>query len=554
MLSTAAGRRSVVVVLGKGSWVRSFTEGECLMRIRTWWCGIVLGLLGLGLSGCASGAATRPSVPSANSGRSIPAQLGDPFPAASPQRIVMVTEKIFPAVVRLDVAQEIYSNGKRELRRGIGSGVIIDQEGHILTNYHVAGRAAEIYVTLANKERVPAKLIGDDHWTDVAVVQMDMETIQRRKIGFRHAELGDSDSLQMGQDVVAIGTPFGLARTMTLGIVSNNERTFYPQRQRIDEYETGDFSNWIQMDTPIAPGNSGGPLVDLNAKVVGINTRGISGQALNFAIPINTVKVAAQEILLAAKDGKKGRVMRSDLGIDLKPLQDLESFYNIDIDKGVLINSVDRGSAAEKAGVEPQDILLEINGKPINVRFPEQIAPSRKTIADLPVGSEVALTVRRRTTGGQFELKKLSAKTLKLEGAVGEEKELELWGVSVRDVTRTYANERQLDDDQGVVVTTIRPGRPAFKAELAAGDVIRTINGKPVTDIDELIKLYEDSVKAKDGLVRLIVQRGRGEQSAVLKVTYNANGASTTTPATREGISGSAPATRPARRPGGKAR
>src|SRR5208282_3447533 len=118
---------------------------------------------------------------------------------------------------------------------GNGSGVIIDQQGRVLTNYHVAGRAIEIYVTLANKERVPAKLIGDDHWTDLAIVQMDMDVIKQKKIPFSHAELGSSSGLLIGQDVMAVGTPFGLARTMTLGVVSNNERTFYPEKLTIDD-------------------------------------------------------------------------------------------------------------------------------------------------------------------------------------------------------------------------------------------------------------------------------------------------------------------------------
>jgi serine protease Do len=312
---------------------------------------------------------------------------GEPFPAASPRAVVSVTKEIFPAVVRLDVAQEIYTEGKRNLRRGIGSGVIIDDEGHVLTNYHVAGRAAEIWVTLFNKERVPAKLVGDDHWTDLAVIQMDMDVIKKKNIPFNHADLGDSGMLVPGQDVIAVGTPFGLARTMTLGIVSNNERTFYPEKQRIDEYETGDYSNWIQMDTPIAPGNSGGPLVDMHGKVVGINTRGIAGQGLNFAIPIDTAKPVIDSILQSASAERKGRVERSDIGVDFKPLQDLESFYEIDINKGALINNVDKGSPADKAGVRTQDILLELNGKPLNVRFPEEVAPARKIIADLPIGS-----------------------------------------------------------------------------------------------------------------------------------------------------------------------
>jgi len=437
-----------------------------------------------------------------------------PYPSATPQAVVDVTARIFPAVVRLDVAQETYADGKRTLQRGLGSGVIIDDEGRILTNYHVAGRSAEIYVTLYNKERVPARLIGDDHWTDLAVVQMDMETVRRKNIGFKHAELGESNDLIPGQDVMAIGTPFGLARTMTLGVVSNNERTFYPERMTIDEFETGEFANWIQMDTPINPGNSGGPLVDMTGKVVGINTRG-GGQNLNFAVPIDTAREVVAQILQSATPETKGRVQRSDLGIDLKPLQDLETFYSIDINKGVLINSVDRNSPAMKAGVKTQDILLAINDRPINVRFPEEIAAARKMIADLPIGSPVTMTVKRGSQTQTF-----TATTRKLEGAVGEEREMKTWGLSVREVTATYASEKQLDDDNGVVVTTMSPGFPAAKAELEAGDVVRAVNGQAVVDLAEFEKLYNDSIDKREPMVLLEIQRGRGKRSAVLKVTH----------------------------------
>ena len=440
----------------------------------------------------------------------------DPFPPATPQRVVDVTAKLFPAVIRLDVAQEIYTEGKRSVQRGIGSGVIIDDEGRVLTNFHVAGRAAEIFVTLSNKERVRGKLVGDDHWTDLAVVQMDMEEVRKRKFEFRHADLGESNTLIPGQDVMAIGTPFGLARTLTLGVVSNTERTFYPERMTIDEYETGMFANWIQMDTPINPGNSGGPLVDMNGKVVGINTRG-GGQNLNFAVPIDTAREVVAKILATAGPDKKGRVDRSDLGVDLKPLQDLETFYDIDINKGVLINSVDRNSPASKAGIKTQDILLQINDTPTNVRFPEEIAAVRKTIADLPIGSDVKLLVKRGK-----ETLTLTARTEKLQGAVGEEKEFKTWGISVREVTRTYANQRLLDDANGVVITTESPGFPAQKAELFPGDIIRSVNGEDVKDMEDFSRLYDESVKKKEAKVLLEVQRGRGRQSAVLKVDYDA--------------------------------
>jgi len=445
----------------------------------------------------------------------VTTRVSEPFPSATPARVVDVTQKVFPAVVRLDVAQEIFVAGKRTLQRGIGSGFIIDDQGHVLTNYHVAGRAVEINITLSNKERVPAKLIGDDHWTDLAVVQIDMDVMRARKIPFNFTLPGDSDTLAVGQDVIAIGTPFGLARTMTLGIVSNNERTFYPDIQKIDEYETGLFNNWIQMDTPIAPGNSGGPLVDLDGKIVGINTRGIQGQALNFAIPINTAKQVVASILATASPTRAGRVDRSDLGIDLKPLQDLESFYNIDINQGVLVNSVDRNSPAARAGVRTQDILLAIDGAPVNVRFPEEVASVRKRIADEPIGKTLVLTVRRGKDVLQFK-----AITDKLEGYVGEEKGFDAWGVTVREVTRAYANDEQLDDDTGVVVTTFSPGSPAARAELASGDVIRSVNGKDVSDLTAFQALFTESTDAKDDRVLLEIQRGRAKRSAVLKVTY----------------------------------
>ena len=450
----------------------------------------------------------------AKSGSGQSESSSPPFPPATPQAVVDVTSRVFPAVVRLDVAQEIYSEGKRTVQRGIGSGVIIDDQGRILTNFHVAGRAAEIDVTLYSKERVHAKLVGDDHWTDLAVVQMDKDEIKEKKITFRSADLGESKNLIPGQDVMAIGTPFGLARTMTLGVVSNNERTFYPERMHIDEYETGEFANWIQMDTPINPGNSGGPLVDLTGKVVGINTRG-GGQNLNFAVPIDTAKEVITKILASAGADKKGVVDRSDLGLDFKPMQDLETFFSVDVDKGVLVNSVDRNSPAEKAGVKPQDILLELDGRPVNVRFPEELAPARKMISDLPISTEVTLTLKRGK-----DLLHLAAKTEKLQGAIGEEKEFKTWGVSVRDMTRAYANEAQLDDSTGVVVTTMSPGYPAATADLRAGDVIHSINGKHVADLEEFGKVYKESADKKQKLVLVQFQRSRGRQSAVLKVTY----------------------------------
>jgi serine protease Do len=347
-----------------------------------------------------------------------------------------------------------------------------------------------------------------------------MDEISKKKITFSSAKLGHSDHLLVGQDVMAIGTPFGLNRTVTLGQVSNNERTFYPERMSIDmtpqeNLETGDFSNWIQMDTPINPGNSGGPLVDLNGEVIGINTRG-GGQNMNFAIPINTAKPVIEAILKSAEPNKRGRVDRSDLGLDLKPLQELEAFYHIDINHGVLVNSVDVNSAGQKAGVKSQDILLAINGMPTNCRFPEEIAAVRKMIADLPIGSSVDIYVKRDKDNVH-----LTAKTLKLQSVYGEQKEMKVWGLSVRAVTRAYAADAQLDDDTGVVIENTTPGHPAATAQLEPGDVIQAINGQPVTDLDEFIRLYKNSIQSKLAKVQLEIHRGRADVSKVLKITYD---------------------------------
>ncbi len=467
------------------------------MRFELSWRGVLVLAALSALSGCAAMRAEKP-----------------PFPAATPEAVTAVTQAVFPSVVRIDVKQEHYAEGKRKLQGGIGSGVIIDADGRILTNYHVAGRAAEIYVTLFNKERVPAKLVGDDHWTDLAVIQMDMDVVREKKITFTYAAMGNSDGLVPGQDVMAIGTPFGFARTLTIGVVSNTDRTFYPERYRIDEYETGDFANWIQMDTPINPGNSGGPLVDMTGRVIGINTRG-GGQNLNFAIPIDIAKEVVAKILANASADKKGHVQRSDIGLELKPLQGLESFYNLDINRGVLIENVNRATPAEKAGVHAQDILLELNGAATNARFPEEIAPVKKRIADLAIGGNVTLTIKR----GNDTLQ-LAMQTEKLESAVGEEKEFKVWGLSVRDVTRAYANARQLDDDQGVVITSLSQGYPAAKAEMMMEDVIVRVNDRPVKDLDEFVRIYEESVKAKDATVLIDLRRRRSTPQAVLKITY----------------------------------
>lgn len=388
--------------------------------------------------------------------------------------------RLMDAVVRIDVREVAYEAGTQQYSYSIGSGVIISKDGLILTNAHVVSpRAIEISVTLASLERVSAHLVGWDHWTDLAVLKLDAAEVARRKLTFAHARFGDSDRLYVGEDVYAVGTPHGLSRTVTRGIISNKDR-YFQDNYAVRGYETGAFNTWLQTDAAINPGNSGGPLVLSNGEVIGINSRGyIGADNLGFAIPGNVAKAVAQGLVA------HGRITRSYAGLVFGALQDLERFYDLSVNTGVLVNSVDVGSPAAKAGVRGGDIVLAIDGVKVDGRFPEQLPPIQARIAALPVGSTLTLRVKHGN-----EIRTVSLVTERLESRVGEEYAFVKWGVSVRKVSRTYARENQLPNDVGMLVIGIQPGFPADVAGLARGDIITSIDQKPITTLAVAKSLY----------------------------------------------------------------
>jgi serine protease Do len=381
---------------------------------------------------------------------------------------------LLDAVVRIDVREESFDAGARRFTAGIGSGVIVSADGLILTNAHVASpRSVELSVTLASLERVNATLVGWDHWTDLALLRIDLAEVKRRGLKFTHAKFADSDDLFPGQTVYAVGTPHGLTRTVTRGIISNNRRYFADNRG-VKGYETGLFNTWLQTDAAINPGNSGGPLVDDKGRVVGINSRGYLGaDNLAFAIPANIAQRVAADL---AGDGE---IIRSYLGIVPAPLLDLEGFYALKQNTGLLLNSVDPGSPAARAGLRGGDIVLSINGTAVDGRFPEQLPPILNVIAAMPVGSPVKLVVKRGEKTTPFDLV-----TEKLESRQGEEWAFEKWGLTVRKVSRAYARENQFDDDTGLLVIGVQPGFPAAVAGLDRGDIITKINQERIDTLD----------------------------------------------------------------------
>jgi serine protease Do len=415
-------------------------------------------------------------------------------------------DRLLNAVVRIDVRKLTFEAGAKRYSSGIGSGVILSDDGLVLTNAHVASpRAVEVNITLASLERVSAKLVGWDHWTDLALLRIDLAEVKKRSLKFAHADFGDSEKLFPGETVYAVGTPYGLTRTVTRGIISN-DRQFLMDSHGINGYETGLFNTWLQTDAAINPGNSGGPLVTEDGKVIGISARGFQGaNNLGFAIPSST---ARRIVGTLAQDGV---VTRSYIGLGLGALQDLETFYSLALNTGTLISNVDTGSPAAKAGIRGGDILLAVNGAKVVGRFPEELPGIQNLIASQPVGSTLKLTVKRGTDTHDY-----SVVTEKLESRVGDEWVLEKWGLSVRALSRAYARENQLDDTTGVLVIGVQPGFPADTAGVFRGDIVTKINQQPANLLD-VVKAAQAAYEAKPEPTLFEVERNRRVSLFILK-------------------------------------
>ena len=417
-------------------------------------------------------------------------------------------DRVYPATVRVDVRQTEFLAGEKRRLGGNGSGVIFDGEGHILTNYHVAGRAQEITCLLFNKERVKAKLVGGDPWTDLAVIQLDPAEVKEKGIVFRPALFGDSDAMEEGDAVMAIGSPFGLSRSISRGIISCHDRILGEAMELPGGLETGLFSTWLQTDAAINPGNSGGPLVNASGHVIGINTRG-GGNELGFAVPINVAKEVVRQIL------EKGKVTRSTIGVQFQPLQDLETFFTVGKTEGAVVASVEPEGPAARAGVQAQDVLLEYDGVKVSGRYAEELFDLRRKISQTPVGAKVPLKVKRGAAVQSFEVT-----TEELTTVRSEEQNFTKWGLVGEDITDRLAKRENLPGTHGVYVTGVRQGESAEKAKLLKGDVIIRMDDQDINDSKDLKKWYDASVKEKKTLILLKVRRGMAVVPILLKVDY----------------------------------
>jgi serine protease Do len=350
----------------------------------------------------------------------------------------------------------------REDARATGSGVLVDPKGYILTNNHVIENAQEIIVRLSDQRKFTARLIGRDPKTDLAVLKVDAPG------PLPVAELGDSNQLRVGQWAIAIGNPFGLDRTVTVGIVSATART----RVGVTQYD-----NFIQTDASINPGNSGGPLLNIDGKVIGINTAIVAaGQGIGFAIPINQARDVMQQLIT------RGRVVRGWLGIVIQDLTDqLAGSFGVKEGGGVLVAEVMKGSPADAAGLKAGDIVVELGGSAI-----KEVPDLQRRVAAVKPGQTMKLTVIRERKPMSFSVKigeMPSDEPLVAEGPSTDE-----WGLSVESLTGDAALRLELPVNRGLLVTDVQPGSPAEKAGLRRGDVILEVARRPADDVANLYR------------------------------------------------------------------
>jgi serine protease Do len=375
-----------------------------------------------------------------------------------------------------------------------GSGFIVSDDGYILTNNHLVSDAEKILVKVKENSEVEAKVIGTDPDTDVAVIKIDTKDLT-------HLELADSDKLEVGEWVVAIGNPFRLSHTVTAGIVSAKGRS---------GFRLAEFEDYIQTDAAINPGNSGGPLLNLDGEVVGINTFIISQSGgymgIGFAIPINIVKFVYQRLV------EGGEVERGYLGIYYEELTpETAPTFGLDKDtKGVAIAQVIEDSAAEKAGLKRYDVIVELDDKSV-----ENGNEFLNRVAMLKPGTKVKIAVLR-----DGKRKTLTAKLEKRpsqdQGPGAEQDESQKLGFTVKNLTDEYAERLGFEGLSGVIVTSVEAESQAAKKGITAGILIMEVNREPVKNTKEFDEAIQKA--KKDGSVLLLINDGRYTRFIVLKL------------------------------------
>jgi len=424
------------------------------------------------------------------------------------EAFVQVAESVKPAVVNISTTQKVRLPGRgippflpgpfrdffgrdfferffgdippQELeRRSLGSGVLVDKRGYILTNNHVIADAEEIEVQLSDKRKFKGRVVGRDPKTDLAVLKIDAPE------DLPVARLGDSSKVRIGEWAIAIGNPFGLDQTVTVGVISATGRS----NVGIATYE-----DFIQTDASINPGNSGGPLLNIRGEVIGINTAIVaSGQGIGFAIPINMAREIMERLIT------EGRVVRGWLGISIQDLtEELAAQFKVKPNSGVLVGSVMQGSPAEQGGLQVGDIIREFEGTKVT-----EVRQLQRMVAETPVGKRVTIKVLR--DGRELTLT-VKIGEMPTEEVASTRDLAERYGFAVQELTPDLRERLRLrPDTEGVLVAWVDPGGPAAQAGLARGDVIVEVNRQRVRTVAE----FEEALRrarAGESLLLLVAR------------------------------------------------
>ncbi len=363
---------------------------------------------------------------------------------------------------------------------GFGSGLIVDNEGHIVTNNHVIGEALEVEVRLFDKTKLIAQVVGKDPDTDLALLKVTVD----RALPF--ARFGDSSAVRVGQWVLAVGNPFGLDRTVTLGVVSGIGR----ENVNLSRYE-----NFIQTDASINPGNSGGPLFNLRGEVIGINTAIINfAQGIGFAIPSNMTKQVIQQLIA------RGKVVRGWLGVGIQPLTpELAKKFGVTEGEGILVNEVFEKDPAAEAGIKPGDIILTIDGSVVD--SPNKLS---RLIGALPPGAAPKIEVIRDFTRHILTVPLSERRDTAVMASLPQSRTEVKLGLDLQDLSAGLADKFKLRESRGVLITKVDPGSLAHAEGLREGDLIKEVNRADIASVGEFTSAIAKVRRGDTVLLRVL--------------------------------------------------
>ncbi|MFH1760018.1 MAG: trypsin-like peptidase domain-containing protein [bacterium] len=416
--------------------------------------------------------------------------------------IALAKDKVYPALVFIKPIREIFTTGQKTKQEVFGSGVIISPDGLVVTNNHVAEKSIQINCVLFNKEQVPASVIGLDPETDLALIRLN---VPKEMLPLPFAELDSNKEIEEGQFVMALGSPFGFTRSISIGIISNNCRYLGFKTQ----YK---YNTWIQTDAAINPGNSGGPLVNTSGKVIGINTIGVMlANNVGFAIPAPVVKKITDRLKT------HGKIVRASLGLKLQPLKDFESNTFVASENGgVLIADVEEKSPAGNAGLMAGDILISINKNHVNGTYIEDIPSIRWIIADLPLDKEVRLEIVRNKKHAQFMVQPVVKGKLE-----GDNLDLTRWDMTVQEISKFDNPEIYFWKNRGIFIIGVKYPGNGSASGFQRYDIILEIDGKQVTALNDINTIYQGIMAdtARDKKVLFKLSRSGQIQWVVLDYT-----------------------------------